>query len=69
MEIVKKCEAALEARVVVGGRGPQPADERLDAAGLGPAELAVLDVDVMHDLADAAPGRGADRATAHLAHT
>src|SRR5215218_5532410 len=52
--------AAGEALPVVPGRGADAGDQGPDALGLGAGELAVLEVDVVHDLGDRAQRRLAE---------
>src|SRR5262249_52218380 len=49
--------AALDARGIVLLRGADPVDQERDAGGLAAAELAVLEINVVHDLGDGAQGR------------
>src|SRR6478736_6710102 len=52
IEVVEHLGAALDPFRIVLGRNADALDQRLDAGHLGTTELTVLEIDVMHDLAD-----------------
>ena len=52
VEILEHRAAAGEALLVVSGRRADAGDQGLDPVRLGAAELAILEVDVVHDLGD-----------------
>src|SRR5260370_32405877 len=56
IELVEEDAAAIEARVVAGVCENQADQKLLDAGGLGPVELRILQVDVVNDLRDLREG-------------
>src|SRR5262245_2664277 len=62
VEVVEHLGAARDAFRVVLGRDADALDQRPDARDLGTAELVVLEVDVVDDLADGAQRRVLERA-------
>ena len=56
IELVKQDEPAFESRFVIGVRKHQADQESLQARSFGPAELGILQIDVVDDLGDLREG-------------